>query len=88
MIDERGKKPILYASEIGLYHYCPVSWYLQKCRYISNSPYQKMGTEKHNKYGSTLKMKENQRSLSRILITSGILGLLLSVVLLILEVLL
>jgi len=84
----RGKKPVLYASEIGMYHYCPVSWYLKRCGYQPYSLHLKRGVEKHYKYGSTLKMKERQRFSTRILIISGILGLLLSVVLFILEMLL
>ena len=42
---------IIRASEIGQYHYCPVSWYLQKCGYKPKSQYLEIGKKKHEELG-------------------------------------
>ena len=42
---------IIRASEIGQYHYCPVSWYLQKCGYKPKSHNLEIGKKKHEELG-------------------------------------
>ena len=42
---------ILSASEIGQYHYCSISWLLQKCGYKPKSPALKTGLKKHVELG-------------------------------------
>jgi len=45
---------IIRASEIGQYHYCPVSWYLQKCGYKPRSIDLEIGKKKHEELGITI----------------------------------
>jgi len=45
---------IIRASEIGQYHYCPVSWYLQKCGYRPKSQNLEIGKKKHEELGITI----------------------------------
>lgn len=45
---------IIRASEIGQYHYCPVSWYLQKCGYQPISHNLEKGKKKHEELGITI----------------------------------
>ncbi len=45
---------IIRASEIGQYHYCPVSWYLQKCGYKPKSYNLEIGKKKHTELGITI----------------------------------
>jgi hypothetical protein len=47
-------KDIISASEIGQYHYCSVSWYLQKCGYEPKSPMLDIGTKKHIELGKVM----------------------------------
>ena len=88
MIDRRSDNPIIYASEIGQYHYCQVSWYLQKCGYKPNSPYLKKGESKHHSLGRILISVEKQNSRSKILSYLGIFCLLFSLIFFIVEVIL
>lgn len=45
---------IIRASEIGQYHYCSVSWYLQKCGYKPKSLNLEIGKKKHEEFGITI----------------------------------
>jgi len=88
MVDRRSDKPFIYASEIGQYHYCPVSWYLQKCGYKPNSPYLKRGESKHHSLGRIIISVEKQNRRSKILSYFGIFCLLFSLIFFIVEVIL
>ena len=88
MVDKRSDKPFIYASEIGQYHYCPVSWYLQKCGYKPNSPYLKRGESKHHSLGRIIISVEKQNRRSKILSYFGIFCLLFSLIFFIVEVIL
>ena len=79
---------IIRASEIGQYHYCPVSWYLQKCGYKPKSPNLEIGKKKHEEFGITIdRVNINIRSyralaiLGYLFLTIGILIFLFEVVL-------
>lgn len=87
-MDGKKRKPTIFASEIGQYHYCPVAWYLKKSGYKPSSPHLNLGMKKHNRYGEILKRRTSVNTYSKWFIICGILGLSLSFVLLILEVLL
>ena len=53
---------IIRASEIGQYHYCSVSWYLQKCGYEPNSHNLEIGKKKHEELGIKIdNINENMR---------------------------
>ena len=45
---------VISASEIGRYHYCSMSWFLQKCGYEPKSPMLDIGTKKHIQLGETI----------------------------------
>jgi hypothetical protein len=81
----KDKKPIIYASEIGQYHFCPVAWYLQKCGYTSTSPQINSGRRKHDAYGIVLQKRRTSQILSKVILIGGILGVFLSILLLFYE---
>jgi hypothetical protein len=87
-MDGKERKPMIYASEIGQYHFCPIAWYLQRCGYKSSSSYIHQGEKKHNKYGEMLHKRNTTQILSKKIILGGILGIILSFVLFLLEVVL
>ena len=76
------EKPILFASEIGQYGYCPVSWYLQKCGYKPESLLLRRGVKKHRSYGKKLEKVKKQEMATRFVFIVGIFGLLISLILL------
>ena len=47
-------KEIIRASEIGQYHYCSISWYLQKCGYQPKSQMLDIGRKKHKEIGKII----------------------------------
>jgi len=51
---EQSRKPILKASEIGQFIYCPVAWYLQRQGYKVESPVLDRGLEKHVDLGEQI----------------------------------
>jgi len=70
---------IISASEIGQYFYCPVAWYLQKCGYEPDSPFLKMGKEKHAKLGKILNRTQMNTKRSRVFAIAGYLILIVAV---------
>ena len=59
-------RDIISASEIGQFHFCSISWFLQKCGYKPISPSLKTGLEKHKKYGDILDITKNKNRKSRL----------------------
>jgi hypothetical protein len=51
---ELGHRPVLKASEIGQFIYCPVAWYLQRQGYKVESPVLDRGLEKHVDLGEQI----------------------------------
>lgn len=49
-----GESDIIKASEIGQYHYCSISWYLQKCGYKPKSLMLDIGIKRHMELGKTI----------------------------------
>ena len=45
---------IIRASEIGQYHYCSISWYLQKCGFKPRSSSLEVGRKKHIELGKIM----------------------------------
>ena len=86
-MDERKKEIIFFASEIGQYHYCPISWFLLKKGYIPESSNLQNGVKKHQKYGAILDKKDTHSLISKYLLIGGIIGIILTGIYIILEVL-
>ena len=79
---------IIRASEIGQYHYCPVSWYLQRCGYRPKSQYLEIGKKKHEELGTKIdNMNVNIRRY-RVLEILGYLFLIVGVLIFLFEVVL
>lgn len=52
----------IYASEIGQFHFCSLSWYLQRLGYKPDSPLLDIGLKKHISLGKTLnRLKKKNR---------------------------
>ncbi len=49
--NKKEKNQIINASEISQYHYCSISWYLQKMGYKPKSEEINIGRIKHEKLG-------------------------------------
>ena len=82
------KKPIITASEIGQFHYCSISWYLQKCGYKPKSENIKRGFEQHKKLGIIIDQVNRRIRKSRIIGFLGFILLSISVFFLLIEVIL
>lgn len=82
---DKERKPMIYASEIGRYHFCPVAWYLQRCGYKTSSPFIHQGTQKHDMYGKALQKEMTSHRYMKWIIISGILGIALSFILYLFE---
>lgn len=81
-------KEVISASEIGQYHFCSMSWYLQKMGYKPDSPSLKVGVVKHNKHARVLSRSKRVNWLSRVVAIAGYLILFFSVLFLFFEVVL
>ena len=73
---EQGRKPILKASEIGQFIYCPVAWYLQRQGYKVESPVLDRGSEKHVDLGEQIDSVTKSEKVSQLFFFVG-LGLIL-----------
>lgn len=62
---EQSHKPILKASEIGQYAYCPVAWHLQRQGYEPESPLLDIGLEKHVDLGTQVETVTRAEQTSR-----------------------
>jgi hypothetical protein len=80
------KKPIISASEIGQFHYCSISWYLQRCGYKPKSESIERGYEQHKKLGVTLDHVNKSLKKSKIIALLGFILLFLSLLFFLLEV--
>ena len=85
---QRRDNNILSASEIGQYHYCPMSWYLQRCGYEPKSEYLEIGKEKHVELGRVMYHAEKNIKKSRFLAIIGYLLLVVVILFLLFEVIL
>jgi hypothetical protein len=86
-INIKGKNTIS-ASEIGQYHYCSMSWYLQKCGYEPRSEMLEVGKQKHVELGRTIDNVQSSIRKSRLCKISAVLLLLISFLVFIFEVIL
>ena len=79
---------VIRASEIGQYHYCSMSWYLQKKGFQPKSPLLEAGTKKHIELGKTIDNVEHRIKKSRVFATVGWLILILAILILVFGVIL
>jgi len=79
---------VISASEIGQYHFCPMSWYLQRCGYEPESKSLKIGKDKHVELGKVMYYTQRITKKSKILAIVGYLLLIVTVALLLFEVIL
>lgn len=74
------------ASEIGQYHYCSVSWFLQKCGYTPKSPMLEVGAKKHIQLGETIDYVQINTKKSKVFAIVGYLLFTFAVLILVYEV--
>ena len=66
-----SKRKIISVSEIGQYHYCSISWYLQKCGYKPKSQSLEIGLNHHKKFGNTINQVQKNLIKSRVISIVG-----------------
>ena len=66
-----SEKEIISASEIGQYHYCSISWYLQKCGYQPKSQMLDIGRKKHKEFGKIINYTQLSNKKSRAIARIG-----------------
>jgi hypothetical protein len=79
---------VLNASEIGQYHYCSLSWYLQRCGYEPKSPSLKNGVKKHAEFGDIIDYTKAYTKKSNVFSYIGYLLLITAVLIVLVEVIL
>lgn len=62
---------VISASEIGQYHFCPMSWYLQRCGYKPRSDFLSAGKDKHVELGKIMYYTQENIKKSRVLTFAG-----------------
>ena len=77
---------VISASEIGQYHYCNMSWFLQKCGYEPKSPALEHGIKKHAELGELIDYTRRITKKSKILALIGYILLTSAVLIIISEV--
>ena len=82
------KDNVISASEIGQYHFCPMSWYLQRCGYRPKSKSLEIGKEKHVELGKVMYYAQKNVRKSKILAYSGYFLLFITLIFLLFEVIL
>ena len=92
MIESNKKKTkiskVINASDIGQFHFCSISWYLKKLGYKPQSDLIDQGTSKHKKLGNTIDNTKKYSKKSKLFKLIGLLFLILSSIVLIIEVIL
>ncbi len=82
------KDEVISASEIGQYHFCPMSWYLQRCGYQPKSKSLEIGKEKHVELGKVMYYTQKTVRKSKVLAYTGYLLLFIALIFLLSEVIL
>jgi hypothetical protein len=77
---------VISASEIGQYNYCSAAWYLQKMGYKPDSPFLEIGSQKHSDLGKIIDKTGHEKKKSNILMITGFILFVISIILLIIEV--
>lgn len=82
----KQKKQRISASEIGQFHFCPISWYLQKQGFAPASSLLKRGKKTHEHLGSILVKTEKTKKRIVLLRLLGLVFLFMAIVILVFEV--
>ena len=82
----KKEKIVISASEIGQYHYCSMSWILQRSGYKPISKKLNIGREKHLKLGDTIDNIHVNIKYSRIISRIGLIFLIIGFLFFIFEV--
>lgn len=82
----KQKKRRISASEIGQFHFCPISWYLQKQGFVPASSLLKRGKKTHQYLGSILLKTEKTKKRIILLRLLGLVFLFIAIIILVLEV--
>lgn len=82
----KQKKQMISASEIGQFHFCPISWYLQKQGFAPASSLLKKGRKTHQHLGSILIKTEKTKKRIVLLRLFGFVLLFIAIMLLFVEV--
>ena len=82
------KNYIINASDIGQYHYCSKSWFLQKCGYKPESDLIDKGIKKHIKTGKILDELKLKNHKYRAFAICGYLLFCVAIIIILLEVIL
>lgn len=77
---------IINASEIGQYHFCSISWLLEKCGYKPKSPMLDVGIKKHTELGEIIDYTQTNIKKSKFLSYVGYLLLIAAVIIFLFEV--
>ena len=83
-----SKKRIISASEIGQYHYCSVSWYLQRNGYRPKSKNLEIGLNRHKQLGMKIDNINKNLLKSKIIAIIGYVLFFISLIFLVFEVIL
>lgn len=76
----KQKKQMISASEIGQFHFCPISWYLQKQGFAPASSLLTKGKKTHQYLGSILVKTEKTKKKIVILRLIGFVLLLIAII--------
>jgi len=82
----KQKKQMISAYEIGQFHFCPISWYLQKQGFAPASSLLKKGRKTHQHLGSILIKTEKTKKRIVLLRLFGFVLLFIAIMLLFVEV--
>ena len=85
MDKSNSNSKIISASEVGQYTYCPISWYLQRVGYRPDSKMLDIGKKAHEIYGNNIDSIEVIQRHSHKFVSFGLLLLILSIILFIME---
>jgi hypothetical protein len=83
-----NKNDIISASEIGQYSFCSTSWYLQRSGFKPISSRIEEGKKFHHRLGNSIEVIKKNNKISKRLIFYGVLFVIFSIIMIILEVIL
>ena len=84
--DQKRNTNFIRASEISQYHYCSISWYLQKLGYEPKSHLLQIGSKKHENLGNMIEQTQRNMIISKIFAAIGYFLLFAVILILIFEV--
>jgi len=67
-LKKQGKSTLFTASEIGQYHFCPISWFLQKHGFTPASHLLQKGKTTHQHLESIVKKVDRKKQHTKIIL--------------------